>query len=142
VDEFHLDTGVPTDGNSPYDQFCAHWFTTHPKYKDGGLVAMGWYEHGTRFLDVNKDTGKITEKGWFYPVGGSTSAAYWVNDTILYSIDYQRGIDVLKFTGAASTKVVEHKGTTPAPRVPSVQRPAAPFTGLSADGFEYRCKLA
>jgi hypothetical protein len=98
TDEYRLDTGLPTDGRSIYDQYCAHWFSTHPTYQDGGLVAMGWYEHGVRFLDVS-DEGLISEVGYFLPVGGSTSAAYWVNDEILYSVDYQRGIDILRYTG-------------------------------------------
>ena len=102
IDEYRLETGLPTDGRSPYDQYCAHWFTTHPTYDDGGLIAMGWYEHGTRFLDIS-DTGEITEKGFFVPVGGSTSAAYWVTDEIVYVTDYQRGIDVLRFTGEPAT---------------------------------------
>jgi hypothetical protein len=97
------DTGLPSDGQSPYDQYCAHWFTTQPSYKDGGVVAAGWYEHGTRFLRVSPTDGKITELGWFLPLGGSTSAAYWVTDQILYSVDYQRGIDILRFTNQPAT---------------------------------------
>jgi hypothetical protein len=103
LDEYRVFTGLPTEGNSPYDQYCAHWFDTHPTYADGGLVAMGWYEHGTRFLDVAAETGEITERGWFYPVGGSTSAAYWITEEIVYAVDYQRGIDILRFTDAPAT---------------------------------------
>ena len=124
ADEFHLDTGLPTEGNSPYDQYCAHWFSTHPSYADGGLVAMGWYEHGTRFLDVDHATGEISEVGWFYPVGGSTSAAYWVDDEYVYVVDYQRGIDILRFTGepATGTRRVEGLVTQPRPLAPWRQR--------------------
>src|SRR4028119_2513101 len=74
TDEHHLTTGLPTDGDSPYDQFCAHWFTEHPRFRNGGLVAMGWYEHGTRFLNVTPQ-GKIEEIGWFLTLAGATSAA-------------------------------------------------------------------
>jgi hypothetical protein len=102
ADQYRLDTGLPTEGRSPYDQFCAHWFSTHPTYDDGGTVAIGWYEHGTRFLNVATD-GTISELGYFLPVGGSTSAAYWVNDEILYSIDYQRGLDILRFHNEPAT---------------------------------------
>lgn len=28
-----------------------------------------------------------------------TSAAYWLTDRLVYSIDYERGIDILRFTG-------------------------------------------
>jgi hypothetical protein len=59
---------------------------------------MAWYEHGTRFLKVN-GKGKISSEGYFLPVGGATSAAYWINDKILYAVDYQRGIDILRWTG-------------------------------------------
>ncbi len=121
VDEFRLFTGLPTDGNSPYDQFCAHWFDTHPTYADGGLVAMGWYEHGTRFLNVSPE-GKISEKGWFYPMGGSTSAAYWITDEIVYAVDYQRGIDILKFTDKPATGEVR-VAPSPGYRAPVRTRP-------------------
>ena len=127
ADEYRVFTGLPTDGNSPYDQYCAHWFDTHPTYADGGLVAMGWYEHGTRFLDVAAETGEITEKGWFYPVGGSTSAAYWITDEIVYAVDYQRGIDILRFTDAPAT------GTIAVPASPGyVAPPAAPAPATPA----------
>jgi hypothetical protein len=139
ADQFRLETGLPTEGNSPYDQFCAHWFDPHPTYKDGGLVAMGWYEHGTRFLDVNHDTGKITEKGWFYPVGGSTSAAYWVTPDILYSVDYQRGIDILRFNNTPATGTVEAPAS-PGYVAPIVTpRPARVHRALRSN--EYICPL-
>ena len=125
VDEYRVFTGLPTEGNSPYNQFCAHWFDTHPTYADGGLVAMGWYEHGTRFLDVS-DAGEITEKGWFYPVGGSTSAAYWITDEIVYAVDYQRGIDILRFTDAPATRTVK------VPASPLYVPPAAAPAALTA----------
>lgn len=98
IDQYRVKNGVPTDGDAPADLFCAHWFDTHPTYRNGGLVAMGWYEHGTRFLDVSSQ-GKIKEVGYFLPVGGSTSAAYWLNKEIVYSVDYNRGLDILRFTG-------------------------------------------
>ena len=98
IDEFGMKNGLPTDGNSLYNTFCAHWFETQPGYRNGGIVAMAWYEHGTRFLKVNSK-GKISEEGYFLPVGGATSGAYWINDEIIYAVDYQRGIDILRYTG-------------------------------------------
>jgi hypothetical protein len=44
-------------------------------------------------------TGKINEIGWFMPWGGSTGAAYWVTNEIVYAVDYSRGIDIIRFTG-------------------------------------------
>jgi hypothetical protein len=100
VDSFSVTNGSYQDGSPAVNALgcSAHWFDEHRTFKNGGLVAVGYYEHGTRFLDVSRK-GKITEKGWFVPVAGSTSAAYWVKDRIVYSVDYTRGIDVLKWNG-------------------------------------------
>lgn len=98
VDQYHLANGLPTEGNMPTETWCVHWFTTHPKYDDGGLVAIAWYEQGTRLLRISKQ-GKISEVGWFIPYAGSTSAAYWVTDEIIYTADYNRGFDILRYTG-------------------------------------------
>jgi hypothetical protein len=61
------------------------------------VVAAGWYEHGTRFLHVDPTNGHITEVGWFQPVWGSASAAYWLDDSTVAVVDYARGIDILSF---------------------------------------------
>lgn len=98
LDSFHLDNGSPTDGNAAYNTNCAHWFDDHPDFRDGGLVTMAWYEHGTRILEIDK-TGAISEKGYFLPLDGSAWASYWVADDIVYTVDYNRGIDVLRLTG-------------------------------------------
>jgi hypothetical protein len=96
IDEYRVQNGLPTEGDAPANQFCTHWFDDHPDFSNGGIVAMAWYEHGTRFLKVQPDGG-IKEAGYFLPVGGSTSAAYWVNDEIVYAVDYLRGLDILRF---------------------------------------------
>lgn len=100
IDTFRVSNGTMTDGSPPANGLgcSAHWFEEHPTFKNGGLVAVGYYEHGTRFIDVDKK-GKLTEEGWFLPFGGSTSAAYWINDEIVYAIDYTRGLDILRWTG-------------------------------------------
>jgi hypothetical protein len=136
LDEHRVFTGIYTDGDSPYNQFCAHWFTAHPSFDGAGLVAMGWYEHGVRFLDV-ADDGAIDEAGWFVPLGGSTSAAYWVSEDVVYTSDYQRGIDILRFTGdpAAGERRVEG----PLPALPAV-RPTRVLPP-AALGIELLCPL-
>ena len=98
TDELGMENGLYTDGKAPADQWCAHWFETHPSYDNGGLVAMDWYDHGTRFLNISK-TGKISEVGYFIGLGTQASAPYWVTDRILYSVDYNRGLDILRYTG-------------------------------------------
>lgn len=99
IDTFRVENGTGSDGNPPANALgcSAHWFTERPGYKNGGLVAMGYYEHGTRFLNVDKK-GKISEEGWFLPFGGSTSASYWIDKEIVYAVDYTRGIDILRWT--------------------------------------------
>ena len=75
-----------------------HWFSVNEKVRPGNYtVAAAWYEHGTRLLNVNPATGKISQLGYFQPVAGSASAAHWIDDQYIYVVDYVRGIDILKF---------------------------------------------
>lgn len=101
VDTWTAYNGTYTDGgpvvSGPFG-CSSHWFTTHPTWHNGGLIAAGWYNSGTRFLEV-ADNGKIEQVGYFLPNGGGTSGAYWITDRIVYAVDYQRGFDVLRFTG-------------------------------------------
>jgi hypothetical protein len=69
-----------------------HWFTERD-----GIVAGAWYEHGVRFFDVDAETGTIAEVGFSQPVAGIASAAYWIDDEHVYSVDNLRGIDILRF---------------------------------------------
>ena len=97
VGSYHPTNGLPTDGNAPADLLCGHWFDPHPSFRNGGLVALGWYDHGVRFIDVGP-SGDVEEVGYFMPTGGSMSAAYWVTKDIVYAVDYHRGVDVLRFS--------------------------------------------
>lgn len=104
LDTYAVQNGTYQDGAPAANGLgcSAHWFESHKTFDDGGLVAVGFYEHGTRFLDVDPK-GKIKESGWFVPFGGSTSAAYWVptdkENRIVYAVDYTRGIDILRYNG-------------------------------------------
>lgn len=102
IDNYKMVNGTFADGNPPGANptfgCSSHWFDAHPKFRNGGLVAAGFYNHGTRFIQVASN-GKLKEIGYFYPFQGGTSAAYWVTNEIVYAIDYQRGFDVLRFTG-------------------------------------------
>ncbi|MDQ1684488.1 MAG: hypothetical protein QOC82_1225 [Frankiaceae bacterium] len=109
----HPVTGSPLDGNAEVNALgCSgHWFTVREnnlgRYKGKYLVAGGWYEHGTRFLAVDPKTGTISQVGYFQPVRGSASAAYWIQGTdYVYVVDYQRGIDILKFDVNAAPPTV------------------------------------
>jgi hypothetical protein len=82
-------------GWAPVDGLCsAHYFD----YRDG-IVAGGWYEEGTRFLDV-RDPTNIKQIGYWVPSKGETwSVAFAPTDPkgeIVYALDYTRGIDVLR----------------------------------------------
>ena len=101
IDTWRPSAGTIADGSPPINGpfgCSSHWFQHHRTFDNGGLLAAGTYNHGTRFLQVS-DEGKISEVGWFLPAGGGTSAAYWRTDRIVYAIDYQRGFDVLRYNG-------------------------------------------
>jgi hypothetical protein len=89
--------GTYSDGRAPFNVlYCSHWFDAHPGWNNGGLLAVAHYTWGTRFLKVDQD-GQISELGWFQPVGGYTASAYWITKDIVYSLDYERGLDILRF---------------------------------------------
>jgi hypothetical protein len=93
--EFTLSHG---EGTPPANVLgCSpHWFEVRPGFRDGGIVALGAYDHGLRFLEIGPG-GEIAEVGHFLPPGAETSAAYWITDEILYTVDYTRGIDIVRF---------------------------------------------
>jgi hypothetical protein len=82
------------DGNPPADAVgcSAHWFD----YRNG-VVAAGWYDHGTRFIKVDERTGQLAEVGFHQAGVTETWGAYWVDDAYVYTVDAVRGIDILRF---------------------------------------------
>lgn len=89
---------------SPEGAFCSsHWFD----YRQGGLVAAGFYGGGTQILDV-RDPRHI--KSYGYSLWGASEVwdAMWVptydakgaqtgrSTNVVYSIDLVRGLDVYK----------------------------------------------
>src|SRR4051812_24103115 len=117
LDEYRAQNGSYLDSNPPTQILgCSvHWFEEHPTFHDGGLVALATYENGTRFLQIRPD-GKITEQGFFIPLGGATSAPHWApNSDVVYAVDYERGLDVLKWSGPHSVRGVDEPGKTPGP---------------------------
>ncbi len=112
IDVLRPVSGKMTDGNPQVNAMgCSgHWFTQKTA-KDGSiLVTAAWYEHGTRFLKVNAKTGKINQVGFFQPVRGATSEAFWMPTTdgsdVVWSIDYHSGIDILRFDQKAPAATV------------------------------------
>ena len=79
-----------------------HWFTTSSRTTGKIQVAAAWYEHGTRFLEVDPATGKISQVGYFQPQRGAASQAYWIPGTpYIWTLDYHSGIDILKYNDRA-----------------------------------------
>lgn len=99
IDEFTVEEGGNyLNGRSDSDSEGSHWFDDHPKFRNGGLLAAGWYSHGTRIVEVSSK-GKMKEVGYFLPYAGSTFASYWITDEVIYGVDLNRGIDILRYTG-------------------------------------------
>ena len=78
IDEYRMVNGTYSDGNPAVNGVgcSSHWHENHPAFKNGGLVAAAFFEHGTRFIDISAK-GKIKEVGYFMPHAGSTGAVYW-----------------------------------------------------------------
>jgi hypothetical protein len=100
IDEYRVKNGTYADGSPAVNAVgcSSHWHEAHPKFKNGGIVAAAFFEHGTRIIEVSSK-GKIEEIGWFLPARGSTGAVYWRNNEILYAVNYLGGIDILRYTG-------------------------------------------
>ena len=134
---------------TPAGAFCsAHYFDYH----QDGIVAQGWYQQGTRFLDV-RDPSNIKQVGYFFTGALETWGAYWVpeydaegNQTgkktdLVYTNDVVRGVDILRFDFAslsapADTEPVE------APILPQWLAPAGVVpASLPSTKFGYLCRL-
>jgi hypothetical protein len=118
--EYRVTNGVYADGSPPAGAAgcTAMWFQPHPSFKDGGLVAAGFFEHGVRFLDVDK-RGRIDEVGYYTPAGGATIAAYWITPEIVYAVDLEKGIDILRYDRAAAP--AKAPARPPAPRARRIE---------------------
>lgn len=114
--------------------FCSsHWIDYHE-----GLAVVGWYEQGTRILDVSNPS-DVRQVGYFMPATSQTWGAYFneVADgpfgggTYVYTMDYERGIDVFKLDATA--------GVSPTVRAPHLN-PASVAFGPSAE-FGWACRV-
>jgi hypothetical protein len=124
-----LANGTYSDSNPAVNALgcSAHWFD----WTDDGddyLVAAGWFEHGARLLTVEAETGAIDEVGFFQPVNGSVSSAYWIDDEHVYTTDYVRGIDILKVDRDPESRPSQDE--LDASWIASLDRPTLPQTQL------------
>jgi hypothetical protein len=104
--------GTYTDGKPVANHLgCSvHWFQEHPTWHNGGLLALSEYEDGVRFLQVKRD-GTITEQGFFEALGGSSSSPKWApSGDVVYSLDYDRGIDIIRWKGSHYVPKAKGKG--------------------------------
>jgi hypothetical protein len=148
-------TELLADLAQPAALCSAHYFDLRRN-----LVAQGWYEQGVRFLDVH-DPGDIRQVGYFVPPTSATWAAYFAptdpSGEIVYSLDFTRGIDVLRFdrpdtgplspTGrpcspGTSKKQCAEEGS---PTLIAPIRPewltAAPTAGAPSPAFGFACRI-
>ncbi len=101
IETYRPPSGTYADGNPPSGTTfgCStHWFEPHPDFRNGGIVGVTMFNHGSHFLGVDKK-GHITDEGYFLPHAGISAAVYWMTDEIVYSVDLQKGFDVLKWHG-------------------------------------------
>lgn len=106
---FANDFAVGVDHKIGVGFSSSHYFD----YQDG-VMAVAWYEQGTRFFDVS-DPRDLRPIGYFMPAAGNETWNAVFNGDYIYTIDVGRGIDVLKFTGSTSSATV---------RLPNVPRAA------------------
>lgn len=106
-----------------------HWFSVR-----NDIVAAGWYDHGIRLVSVNPQTGSLGQIGFFQPVVTEASAAHWIDDEYIYTVDYARGIDILRFVSSAAAPTTEEIDASW----------LAPTKGLSAfaQRERFQCRLA
>lgn len=133
-----LDNLVQGSGWAPVTGLCsAHYFDERD-----GLVAIGWYEEGTRFLDVRGPAG-IRQVGYWVPTKGETwSVLFPPTDptgSVVYALDFARGIDVLGFgrpprTARPRAALVCASGRDRPGRAPAAPGSAARPTSASSAG--------
>jgi hypothetical protein len=133
--ETELDNLVQGKGWAPVTGLCsAHYFDERD-----GIVAIGWYEEGTRFLDVRKPTG-IRQVGYWVPTKGETwSALFPPTDptgSIVYALDFARGIDVLRFERSD-----RRARRAPVRRSWLRAEPGSPGTGAARTGLSRRSEF-
>ena len=98
--------GIFLQGGSPANQlYCAHWMEANPLFTNGGMIAVSYYDRGTRFVEVDT-LGKMTEKGWVTAAEGHSGSVQWVSSDVAYIMDYRRGMEVVRFRQTPPTGVV------------------------------------
>lgn len=95
--------GLPTQDVVAAEGFCsAHYFDAQD---DSDLVAIAWYAQGTRILDTSDPT-DIKQVGYFVAPDSTVWASYFAptDQNVVYVMDHQRGIDVLRLGGSVTAR--------------------------------------
>ena len=121
-----LDTWTPEKQEGSTGCASSHYFTS----RGDGITANAFYTQGVRFLDTSNPR-DIRQVGYFVNSDSDTWAAYW-HKGYVFVADFQRGVDILKFTGKA--------GQAPAVRAPSLVT-KAPALQFSRSVFGGLCPL-
>ncbi len=120
---------------SPAVMCSAHYFDVR-----GKVIAQGWYEQGTRFLDVS-DPANIRQVGFFSTPNAMNWAAYFAptdpTGSVVYSFDATHGIDVLQLA-LPDGKVAKAKTVRMAIRPEWF---AAPSIGTASELYGYACRI-
>jgi hypothetical protein len=136
--------GTYTDGKPPVNHLgCSvHWFQEHSSFRNGGLVALSEYEDGVRFLQIKRD-GQIEEQGFFAPLGGSSSSPKWASTgDVVYSLDYDRGIDIIRWRGQHYVPRGNGRGLRPERRRARGTNGVSRVPALNAEQTAGRTRLA
>ena len=114
-------TELVEDVGQPAVLCSAHYFDEHK-----GTVTQGWYQQGTRFLDVS-DPGNVRQIGYYAAPGAVSWSSYFAptdpRGRVVYSLDATYGITVLRLTGARG------------PKAATVRAPILPEWRTSVPGF-------
>ncbi|MGH2775593.1 MAG: LVIVD repeat-containing protein [Actinomycetota bacterium] len=125
----------------------AHYFDFH----DAGFVAQGWYEYGTRILDV-RDPSDIKQVGYFFTPASETWAAYWVparnnkgaangrQTNIVYTTDVGRGVDILE-VGLPTDKKPKDTQPVEAPVMPASLLALRPNLSQPSKDWGFLCRV-
>jgi hypothetical protein len=137
--------GIFLEGQAPGNNlYCAHWMRLSPEFDAGGVMAVSYYDRGTRFVEVGED-GTMSEIGWFVPAEGYSGSPRWVSDDIVYISDYRRGLEIVRITHEVPAEGVYTNSTdlialssvfqlTPTPRgIPVGLRPARCLPAVAAE---------
>lgn len=132
--EVDIDGTEITEAKPTSAAFCSsHWIDYHE-----GLAVVGWYEQGTRIVDVSDPT-DLKQVAYFMPASSQTWGAYFneVEDgpfgggLYVYTMDFERGIDVFKVDATA--------GVSPEVRAPHLNPVSAAFG--PSERFGWACRI-